>query len=361
MLTASFWLSQEWSWNSSLWSLPALKIGASSRHVFTSVCPSLPSSSGVHTCIWPQDLGEGHGVLGATWGICKWGIPRGLWVGFLMGSAAVSRTHNPLMPSESLWCSSSSSGLRACSSWLSTPERVREGWASLIVTCTAGEAGCHSHILTFPAGKVTGEKPLALACVSLRGRVMWVKSDRSSHPLQCVLTVYLFVLVVCWNFSGNLDFHKRSVTHGWLSKAVSSRGSQTVAEGPEQVHGPLQGPQPGARHMGGLRLLPGPLAYGAGSRSHKGTLFCGRIPNCCCWGVGGGNEGTMLLTWPAEHFFLSVLVHSLLKCIFRYYERDPFPSNISLLLPYRKQLLHVYLQVEHLLIVLIIFKWFQRS
>lgn len=82
-----------------------------------------------------------------------------------------------------------------------------------------------------------------------------------SYPLQHV-QIHIFVLFQ-WYAStiGNLDFHKRSLVHGWLSKTVFSRASQTLSwRGWSQSIGHSESTAgteicvPITQHMGGLLL-----------------------------------------------------------------------------------------------------------
>lgn len=50
-------------------------------------------------------------------------------------------------------------------------------------------------------------------------------------PSLILQTHIFFVAMVCWDFSAVLlDFHKGSLSHGWVSKTVFSRGSWTTAK-----------------------------------------------------------------------------------------------------------------------------------
>lgn len=89
-------------------------------------------------------------------------------------------------------------------------------------------------------------------------RHSWVslRNYRSIHFVLSTLSnaskLFFFFLVplLCWNFSTeNLDFHKGSLIHGWLSETVFSRGSTHSQEGLEPVHRPLQSPQTGPRSV----------------------------------------------------------------------------------------------------------------
>lgn len=52
---------------------------------------------------------------------------------------------------------------------------------------------------------------------------------------------YYSAETVCCNFSGNLDFQKGSLIHGWLSKTVFSRALRPQPRAAKPDHGPLAG------------------------------------------------------------------------------------------------------------------------
>ena len=146
-------------------------------------------------------------------------------------------------------------------------------------------------------------------CFSLGWSVVWVISHWFSYPLQHV-QIHIFVLFQ-WYAStiGNLDFHKRSLVHGWLSKTVFSRASQTMSwRGCSQSIGHSESTArtkicaPITQHMGGLLLDF--LVYCVGPHSsHKGTFVHGWTPNCSCFGgCGRGETGTkaILFSYAAD-------------------------------------------------------------
>lgn len=87
----------------------------------------------------------------------------------------------------------------------------------------------HMLALTSPVGEIMGQKGLSLPWAILpwgRGDV-GVKSV--SFTLSSASKLIFFAPTVCWNFSAkNLHFHKGSLICVWLSKTVTSVGSQTV-------------------------------------------------------------------------------------------------------------------------------------
>lgn len=133
-------------------------------------------------------------------------------------------------------------------------------------------------------------------------------------PLQCIWTCICFAPVECWNFSsGNLDFHKGSVTCGWLPKAVLSRCSWTMTKKVEPVTGFHQYWGLSAYYLiyKWETFLLGPLADGARfHNSHRGT-FVRRI-----FVVEMGTiRGHLVLSWcwchsPYEFTFIESFIFS---------------------------------------------------
>ena len=133
-------------------------------------------------------------------------------------------------------------------------------------------------------------------CFSLGWSVVWVISQCFSYPLQHV-QIHIFVLFQ-WYAStiGNLDFHKRSLVHGWLSKTIFSRASKTMSwrgwsqfiDHSESIAG-TKICVPITQHVGGLLL--GFLVYCVGPHSsHKDAFVHGWTPNCSCFGGCGGER-----------------------------------------------------------------------
>ena len=103
--------------------------------------------------------------------------------------------------------------------------------------------------------EITGQEDLSrwdlpkLCC--LRGQVRWVKCKTIHLTLSDEFKLVFLVSAMCWNFSAeDLNFHKGSVIHGWLSKMVFFQGLlHHNQEGLESVHGLLQGLQPGLKSV----------------------------------------------------------------------------------------------------------------
>ena len=161
------------------------------------------------------------------------GVPSGLWVGLWMESVGVSRICILLMPSQFyIQLSQSLPAPQSYSSWCCTLGGAWEKWTPSAASCTVGEDMCSlTHF--FPCRINHSWEDLSWPyAVPPWGGIMWVKSSCSFYLLQCIQIYVSFAPVVCWNFSsGNLYCYKGSLIHGWLSKTVFSRGSQSVAEG----------------------------------------------------------------------------------------------------------------------------------
>lgn len=105
---------------------------------------------------------------------------------------------------------------------------------------------------------------------------------------------FSFPPTLCWNFSaGNMNFHKVSLIVGDWPRQYFPGDSRLQ---PRRA-GARHRPHPELRSVCLLlnrhkaRLLPGPLAFGAGSQSSpKGTSVHGWMPNCYGCGGGGGTK-----------------------------------------------------------------------
>lgn len=114
-------------------------------------------------------------------------------------------------------------------------------------------------------------------------RSMLIKSILSSYPLQCVPSNFFFFAPVdCWNFSGNLDFHRGSIICRWLPKSVFSRWLWITAKKDWnwncscRFHGCYQSLAAYYLIYRWAKFLPGPLACGAGFlNSHRWTFVWG--------------------------------------------------------------------------------------
>ena len=163
---------------------------------------------------------------------------------------------------------------------------LRVKWTSSSSSCTAGEAG-HSLKFSFLWGRNHGLRRsfLSLNCAtwgsSDSGKVICLASFTFSHAYKLVF----FALEECSNFnSGNLDIHKVSLTHKWLSKCFpgaprpQSRGTGVCSWG-TAGSGSSWGSTTRTkysyytRHR--LARLPlSPFAYDVGSHSsNKGSFF----------------------------------------------------------------------------------------
>ena len=98
---------------------------------------------------------------------------------------------------------------------------------------------------------------------------------------------FFFVPTVCWNFSDeNLDFLRGTLW--WLSKTGLQGLLNWSQEGLEFVRGALQGPQDWCLSAyypmpQWVRLLLGPLAYGAGFHNSQKVSFVRELmPDCYC-------------------------------------------------------------------------------
>ena len=140
----------------------------------------------------------------------------------------------------------------------------------------AGEA---RHLLTCPHFPLW-EKSLGPELCFLGGRVTWVKSGYSSFPLQCVQTcIYIFLFQQC---AGTLPLETWASTKVFLlvgdclrqcspgAPRLQARGAGAAwsrFKGHFRVHSLDQGVCACDPMLGWVRLLPGLLAYGAGSHS----------------------------------------------------------------------------------------------
>lgn len=127
-----------------------------------------------------------------------------------------------------------------------------------------------------------------------------------------------------WNFVyGNLDFHKDSLICEWLTQCSpgatrpwpieAAVGSQATAVSTPGTKVCL----PTIWCAGKVRLLPGSLAYSAGSTvpgSLEGTFVRGWMTNFCCWGRRDKTEGILRLpwclcySWPLDFSWHSVFI-----------------------------------------------------
>lgn len=167
-------------------------------------------------------------------GIRGWGVPSVSRVGFLMGvPESFSGNCILLMSSESL---------SATEPPHAAQDTVLHGWWEGIGNNPRGWGGMG--LSSVPSLSPMGERsqaskvlPGTELCPSL-GRLTQVKSTSktsSSSPWCISYLLFVAVLVVGRSFfSENLDFHKVSLIHGWLSKSVHSQ------EGLEPAHRPLQ-------------------------------------------------------------------------------------------------------------------------
>lgn len=160
----------------------------------------------VHECMC-RDLAKGgewgmwstESTLGWVGGICRWGIPSNLFVGFLMEvvkwlveSVALCWISSPGFCTPSLFQPLS------CADHLSIlgqERKKRVSWASFSL---AGEAR-HWLSRLFPMGEIVGQGDLSW---HLGKGVTWVMWNCSSYPLQCVNSlIFFFGLIMWWNFS----------------------------------------------------------------------------------------------------------------------------------------------------------------
>lgn len=199
------------------------------------------------------------------------------------------------MPSKSpIFCSSSLFHPLVCSSLFSTRNWTREKWA------------LRQHPTQLGKLALSGMLPLSLLRESTSQEgVFWpwavppwgtgdvgvIKSLLLPSPMHT--TRGFFAPAVYWNFStGNLDFHKGSLVHGWLSETVFSRGFGTMAE------------RDWSWFMGHCRVQAGikvciPIMQCKGGRAFsqvfwhmsldptvptRVTFVPGWMPYCCCWG-----------------------------------------------------------------------------
>lgn len=87
--------------------------------------------------------------------------------------------------------------------------------------------------------------------------------------------IIFFGLMVCWNFSGNQDFHRGSLIHGWLFKTVFSRSSETMTKRDQnQFTGHL---------FSEAHVDASLLAYVLYPTAPTDTFVRGWMLNCC-WG-----------------------------------------------------------------------------
>lgn len=81
--------------------------------------------------------------------------------------------------------------LKSCSLGLSIVDGAQEVWASLTGFHTAGEARHHLQTITFPHRRNYRLRMAPELCC-FGGRVIQIKSNYSSYPLQCTLSQIFF-------------------------------------------------------------------------------------------------------------------------------------------------------------------------
>ena len=259
--------------------------------------PSLESKlcTGLRWGMW--NTGSTHGPVGRK---CRWGlllclmdrIPDGV-------SDAVSRIHTCLMlPESPIWHSLSLFSVQSFSSLLSTLDRVRVKSNSLVFSCTAGEARhslkCSLFLLR---EKLWAENIFLVTELCLLGEVMIQVKSSTTFTLSHAYKLVFFAPKEYWNFnSGDLDIHKVSFTHEWLSQCLPgaprpwSRGTGGSSTRHWSVsvqfmtHSWDQGLYSYyTKHMS-ARILLGPFAYDTGSHnSHKSSFVHGWLPAYCYW------------------------------------------------------------------------------
>lgn len=164
-----------------------------------------------------------------------------------------------------------------------------------------GNLDAHSHALTFPCGRNHRREYLFWHWAVLP----WERDDTSQvklfllpPPIQPNLYYYYyyFAPMARWNFSTNSWTSTKSLVHGWLSKTVFSRSSQTAAErgwsqfmGHCRVHSQDQGLSAYYLMHREARFLLGLLGYGAGFHSsQKGILSMDGCQIGVEWGIQQG-------------------------------------------------------------------------
>lgn len=102
--------------------------------------------------------------------------------------------------------------LNSCSLGLSILDGAEEVWASLIGFNIAGEDRHYLHIITFPHRRNYRLRMAPELCC-FGGRIIQIKSNYSSDPLQCTLSQNFFFapMVHCNCSDGFLDFHEDSL------------------------------------------------------------------------------------------------------------------------------------------------------
>ena len=202
---------------------------------------------------------------------------------------------------------------------------LRVKWTSLSSSCTAGEAG-HSLKFSFLWGRNHGLRRsfLSLNCAtwgsSDAGKVICLASFTFSRAYKLVF----FALEECSNFnSGNLDIHKVSHTHKWLSKCFpgaprpQSRGTGVCSwdtAGSGSSWGSTLGPNtPITQSIGWqdspwvpLHMMWDPTAQ------TKAVFFHGWIPDCCYW-RGKMNRGHIFQPCCSCHSKVKILIETKIK------------------------------------------------
>ena len=156
-------------------------------------------------------------VLGVPFeGICRWGIPGGLWAGFLMASKKWLVWSLSLWGPQSPGCPPSPSSVHPhYRVHLSVLDGTRKMWASNSFSQRWRRQGLliGFHFLSLEKWQAQ-QVSLGRACYR-RGRMRWVNWNCPSYPLQYIHSQIFYSPVVCWNTSAGLpDFHKGTVIHG---------------------------------------------------------------------------------------------------------------------------------------------------
>lgn len=207
---------------------------------------------------------EHSGCSRASWGFHRWGVPCISWVGFLMelvkqlvGSMSLQCPLNVLSATLSASCLSPVMLLTTqYSAWGETGMALLGAGFSFL--CTHFSPQKESQARKFSIG---------MELCHFGGGMTKVKSNCSSYSLSNASKLVIFVGMLCWNFTDNLDFHKGSLTHRCLSKKctlelfrLKPREAGTSSQVPAEstVHRQDQGRcayyYPTHR---GVRLLPG--------------------------------------------------------------------------------------------------------
>lgn len=121
---------------------------------------------------------------------------------------------------------------QSCSSWLwMRLEKNETLWQH---PTQLGKLGAHSEALRSPGKENHGRRiPLLASSHATLRQVLglgWGGDVGKVITSSGASEIVFFGLMVCWNFSGNQDFHRGSLIHGWLSKIGFSRGSETMTK-----------------------------------------------------------------------------------------------------------------------------------